>query len=126
MDMIKLSVNHLNPGQVPVIAFDQPLYAVAKEIQWNWSDSYGEGKFVIMFGGLHIEMAFLKVIEGWLEGSGWTTALANANVATPGTAESFVKAASVTRSRRAHQVTACSLFIHPAPEGVHKVQRRSG
>ena len=64
-----------------------------------------------MFGGLHIEMAFLKVIEGWLEGSGWTTALANANVATPGTAESFVKAASVTRSRRAHQVPACSLFI---------------
>lgn len=111
MDMIKLSVNHLNPGQVPVIAFDQPLYAVAKEIQWNWSDSYGEGKFVIMFGGLHIEMAFLKVIGGWLEGSGWTTALADANVATPGTAESFIKAASVTRSRRAHQVPACSLFI---------------
>ena len=111
MDMIKLSVNHLNPGQVPMIAFDQPLYAVAKEIQWNWSDSYGEGKFVIMFGGLHIEMAFLKVIGGWLEGSGWTTALADANVATPGTAESFIKAASVTRSRRAHQVTACSLFI---------------
>jgi len=25
MDIIKLSVNHLNPGQVPVIALDQPL-----------------------------------------------------------------------------------------------------
>ena len=34
MDIIKLSVNHLNPGQVPVIGFDQPLFAVAKEIQW--------------------------------------------------------------------------------------------
>lgn len=111
MDMIKLSVNHLNPGQVPVIAFDQPLYAVAKEIQWNWRNSYDEEKFVIMFGGLHIEMVFLKVIGGWLEGSGWTTALADANVVTPGTAESFVKAASVTHSRRAHQVTACCLFI---------------
>ena len=111
MDIIKLSLNQLNPGQVPVIALDQPLFAVAKEIQWNWSDLYGEKKFVVMFGGLHIEMAFLKVIGGWLEGSGWTTALADPNVATPGTAESFFKAASVTRSCRAHQVTACSLFI---------------
>ena len=111
MDIIKLSVNHLNPGQVQVIALDQPLFAAGKEIQWNWSDLYGEKKFVVMFGGLHIEMAFLKVIGGWLQGRGWTTALADANVATPGTAESFVKAASVTRSCRAHQVTACSLFI---------------
>ena len=44
-----------------VVAFDQPLYAVAKEIQWMWPDEYGEEKFVIMFGGLHVEMAFLKV-----------------------------------------------------------------
>ena len=108
MDIIKLSVNHLNPGQVPVIALDQPPFAVGKEIQW--SDLYGEKKFVVMSGGLHIEMAFLKVIGVWLQGSGWTTALADANFATPGTAESFVKAASVTRSRRAHQVTACSCF----------------
>lgn len=33
MNVIKLSVDDLNPGQVPVIAVDQPLYAVAKEIQ---------------------------------------------------------------------------------------------
>ena len=52
MDIIKLSVNHLNPGQVPVIALDQPPFAVGKEIQWNWSDLYGEKKFVVMFGNL--------------------------------------------------------------------------
>ena len=111
MEIIKLSVNHLNPGQVPVIAFNQPLFAIAKEIQWNWSDLYGEKKFMVMFGGLHIDMAFLKIIGGWLEGSGWTTALADGNVATPGTAESFIKASSVAHSQRAHQGTACSLFI---------------
>ena len=32
INVTKLSVDHLNPGQVPVIAVDQPLYAVAKEI----------------------------------------------------------------------------------------------
>ena len=42
MDVIKACVNHLNPGQVPVITMDQPLYAVAKQIQWNWKDKYGE------------------------------------------------------------------------------------
>ena len=50
-----------HPKQVPVLAADQPLYALAKEIQWTWPDSHGEDHFVIMFGGLHIEMAVLKV-----------------------------------------------------------------
>ena len=35
MNMIKASVDRLNPGQIPVIAFDQPLYAIAKQIQWE-------------------------------------------------------------------------------------------
>jgi len=64
-----------------------------------------------MFGGLHIEMALLKAIGGWLEDSGWTSALVDANVSSSGTAESFIKASSITRSRRAHQVTASSLYI---------------
>jgi hypothetical protein len=82
MDVIKLSVNHLNPGQVPVIAIDQPLYAVAKEIQWKMIDNYGED----------------KVNAQWLENSGWTADLVDANVATPGTAESFIKVSSITRT----------------------------
>ena len=125
MDIIKLSVNQLNLGQVPVIALDQPLFAITKEIQWNWSDLYGEKKFVVMFGGFDIEMAFLKVIGGLLEGNGWTTALADANVATPGTAECFIKAASVTRSPSGSPGDGFFL-IYPASEDVHKVQRWSG
>ena len=49
----------LNPGQTPVVASDQPLYSLAKQIQWQWPE-YGEDKVVMMFGGLHIEMAALK------------------------------------------------------------------
>ena len=56
-DVIACAVNFLNPGQVPVITFDQPLFTIAKQIQWKWPDVYGEDKFVIIFGGLHIEMA---------------------------------------------------------------------
>ncbi|EDO43913.1 predicted protein [Nematostella vectensis] len=111
MSVIKLFIEKINPGQIPVIAFDQPLYAVAKEVQWKWLSLYGGEKFVIVFGGLHIEMAFLKVLGQWLEDSGWTVALVDADVASSGTADSFLKASSVTRTRRAHQVTACSLYL---------------
>ena len=62
MKVVKQAVDHVNPDQTPVIALDQPLYAIAKQIQWNWSDIYGEKQFVIMMGALHIEMAALKTL----------------------------------------------------------------
>jgi len=110
MDQIKKSVAFLNPGQVPVIAADQPLYALAKQIQWHWPEKYGEDKFVIMFGGLHIEMAALRSIGTFLQGSGWTAALGEAGVASSGSADSFLSASHVTKTRKAHQVSACSLY----------------
>ena len=109
MAKIRDTVAFLNPGQTPVIAADQPLYALAKQIQWKWPE-YGEDKFVIMFGGLHIEMAALRSIGTLLWGSGWTSAIVEAEVASFGTAESYLSASSVTRTRQAHQITACSLY----------------
>ncbi len=111
MGVIKQAVQKLNSAQVPVITLDQPLYALAKMIQWNWKESHGEDKYVIMLGGLHIEMAGLKVIGDWLEDSGWVEALVKANVASAGIADSFIKASHVTRTRHAHQVTASCLYI---------------
>ena len=35
MNMIKASVEMLTPGLTPLVAFDQPLYAIAKHIQGN-------------------------------------------------------------------------------------------
>ena len=100
-----------NPGQAPVVACDQPLFAIAKNIQWKWPLDYGEDKFVIMFGGLHIELAALKTLGDLLKDSGWTSALVQAGFTTTGTADSFLKAAHITRTRRAHQVTACVLYL---------------
>ena len=34
MDFVNAVVQYLNLGQVPVLAADQPLYAMAKQIQW--------------------------------------------------------------------------------------------
>lgn len=109
MDKIRETVTFLNPGQTPVITADQPLYALMKQIQWTWPD-YDEKKFVIMFGGLHIELAALRSVGTLLEGSGWTSAINEAGIASSGTAESFLTASSITRTRFAHQVTACALY----------------
>ena len=65
---------------------------------------------MMMFGGLHIEMAALKAIGNLLDGSGWGSALAQAGIATPGTADSFCRVTHVM-TRRAHQITAGSLYF---------------
>ncbi len=67
-----------------VITVDQPLYTLAKQIQWNWPVTHGEDSFVVMFGGLHIEMTAMKMIGDLLTDSGWSGALVKANVASPG------------------------------------------
>ena len=108
MEKMQDIVAYLNPGQVPVITADQPIYALAKQVQWHWPEQYGEDKYLVMFGGLHIEMAALKSIGTLLQGSGWTGALVEAGVVSSGTAESILSVASVTRTRQMHQVT-CSM-----------------
>ena len=52
-----------------------------------------------------------RVLGQWLEDSGWVEALIQTKVASPGTADSFLKASHVTKPRHAHQVTASSLYI---------------
>ena len=53
----------------------------------------------------------LDVLGDLLTESGWTDALIQANIASAGKADSFLKAAHITCTRHAHQVTACGLYI---------------
>lgn len=101
----------LNPGQIPVLTMDQPLYAIGKQIQWRYPQLFGEDKYVVMLGPLHIEMAGLRVIGEFLDGTGWSNAIVQADVATKGTADGFIHVSHVTKTRRAHQVTAATLHI---------------
>ena len=110
MDVHRQATEYLNPGQIPVITFDQPLFALAKYVQWKWPDLYGEKVYVVMMGGLHIEKALWNTVGDLLDGSGWTTALTESEVASSGTADSFLKVSHITRTRHAHQVTV--LVLH--------------
>ena len=69
LDVVKDAVAYLNPGQTPVVAFDQPLFALAKKIQWHHPDTYGQ--LVTMMGLLHTEMAFLNTDGDLLMDSDW-------------------------------------------------------
>ena len=62
MNVIKSAVQYINPRQRPVITLDHPLLAIPKQIQWNWPASHGGNHFVIMLGGLHIEIAAFKEV----------------------------------------------------------------
>ena len=109
MKVVKDAIVHLNMDQVPIIAMDQPLFAIAKQIQWSMPSTYGEDKFIIMFGGLHIEMASLKIIGDLLSWSGWATSFIQAGITSPGRAD---KAGNVTRTRYAirSQLPACTCY----------------
>ena len=52
-----------------------------------------------MLGGLHTEMALWSTLGDILDGSGWTEAMAESEVATSGVADSFLKCSHLTRTR---------------------------
>ena len=116
MNVQRQAIEYLNPGQIPVTVFDQPLFALAKYVQWKWPDTHGESVYVVMLGGLHTEMALWSTLGDILEESGWTTALVEAEIASSGTADSFLKVSHLTRTRHAHQLTLLTL---------HKLQQEA-
>lgn len=59
---------------------------------------YGVDKFLIMFGGLHVDLAALRSIGTLLPYHSWTSAIVEAEVASSGTTESYLPASSVTRT----------------------------
>ena len=104
MDLVKETTAFLNPGQIPVITADQPLFGIKKQIQWEWSFNYGEDKY------FNTEIAAFKVLGDLLKDCGWTAAVSEAEIKSPGAAESFLRASNITKTRLAHQITACILY----------------
>ena len=77
---------------------------------------YGEYVFLVMLGGLHLEMGMWNMLGEYLACSGWTTAHTGACIATSGTADSFLKLSHLTRTRHAHIDTSVAL---------HKLQQQA-
>lgn len=111
MDIQRQAVEYLNPGQIPVIKFDQPLFTLTKFVQWKWPATHEEQVHVVMMGGLHLEMVLRNTMGDVLECCGWISSLTEAEVASNSTDDSMLKATHLTRTRYAHQVTLLALLI---------------
>ena len=110
MSITNAVVKHLNPGQIPVITLDQPLYVIAKTVQWAFPRDSRRGQVCAADGGLHIEKAAFTLPGDLLEGSGWVEVLTEAGIFTSGVADSCLTAIHIKRTRYAHEVTAVVLY----------------
>ena len=91
----------------PVMAADQPIFATMKLLQWKWPELFK--KIIPLFEGLHIEKALWTCLGDMLECSGWVTVLVQASVCESGTADGYLKAAHIYKTRIAHEITALTL-----------------
>ena len=99
INIIKAAIEKLNPGQIPVVTGDQPIFALLKLIQSKYPNLYGEDKLVVMMGGLHIEMAAQAQVGKLLAGSGIENILVESGVTTPGRVQSFLSCSHMKRTR---------------------------
>ncbi len=86
-----------------MIIKDQPLFAIAKKIQWEFGDQYSEDRYVIMFGPLHTEMTYLKMLGEYFSDSKLHKAFVDSQVWTSEKADGIFLAKHVTRTCYAYQ-----------------------
>ena len=104
------AINYINPGQTPVMEVDQPLFTLAKKLQWkNPGTEFDEESFLVTLGAMHTEKMLWGVSGDWLDGSGWVTALTNSGIASSGKAQSFIGVHHICRTRYMHQVTVAAI-----------------
>ena len=62
MSVILDTIKKLNPDEIPVICGDQPLFALIKQTQWQFPETFREVEIVVTLGGLHLDMALWMAI----------------------------------------------------------------
>ncbi|KAL7395746.1 hypothetical protein ABVT39_022389 [Epinephelus coioides] len=112
MKVLRQTISYLNPGQTPVMVADQPLFTLAKKLQWKFPlAELGEDSFLVTLGPMHTEKMLWSVSGDWLDGSRWTTALTNSGISTSGKAQAFISVHHICRTRYMHQVSVATLYV---------------
>ena len=101
----------LNSGQTPWLETDQPLYHLAKRIQQKYPDEFGENKMLITMGALHIEKMLWAASGEFVNGSGYTSAIASSGICCTGVAESITSVSNILRTRYVKQVSVVAIEI---------------
>ena len=101
MKVVGQTTGFLSPGKIAVLVVDQPLYAVAKKIQWTFQEKFGI--CVVLLRGLHIKMALWSTIGDMMQGAGMVEALVEAGVTkSEAAATALLKSSNVMWTRFAH------------------------
>ena len=70
IEVAKDATDAPNPSQVRFHTSGQPVYALSRRLQQMFPDSLGPGKYLPMFGGLHMGKRLLEILEQLIAGSG--------------------------------------------------------
>ena len=98
--ILRKAVLHLNSGQPIVTTLDQPLFAIAKRLQW-FLPEFGTTNHIFVLGSLHVEMAMLSTLGDWFQGSGWLELLSVAKVTGTGN-QAFLNGKEVSKTKYCH------------------------
>ena len=124
MKVLRQAINNINPGQTPVMVADQPLFTLAKKLQWKYPQTeHGEDSFLVTLGAMHTEKMLWGVSGDWLDGGGWITVLTNSGISTGSKAQSFISAHHICRTRYMHQVSVAALYMLMRKAYDHYVER---
>ena len=109
MEIIKQTIAYLNPGQIPVDLCDQPVFVLAKEIQWRYLQKLSSRSCFCLFGWLHFEQCMLTIHGEPIKGSGLKN-ISNIDMSVIGTM-ALVHPNHIKKARYSLQVSLCALFL---------------
>ena len=110
IDVTRSAVELLNPGQITVDASDQPVYALSRRLQQIFPEKYGPGKYLAIFGGLHIEKLLLEIHGQLIAGSGLDIFIKKAQLSITGADNVVLNVPQITSARYLIQVSLCAEF----------------
>ena len=110
MNIISKTISVINPNQTPVDTCDQPVYALAKQIQWRYPELFGNSKYFSLFKRLHIEKALLIVHGEFIKASGLDKLLSQSNLSITGMENTVVNVTDIKRCRYGLQISACAIY----------------
>jgi hypothetical protein len=110
-EVVKKATKFLNEDQEPVFVVDQQIYCIAKCLQWQFPNLYGEDKFVVLMGGFHIIKTMFDTLGELLEATGWTTVFVESGITSSGVADGFLDCRHVKRTTAAHLVSFAAFHV---------------
>jgi len=85
-----------------VIAFDEAIYKIAKEIQWNKPTEFSNT--IIRMGGFHILMNYMAALGAVVKSSGLTQVLVRGDIYSEVTVKQVLCGKHYNRGVQAHKI----------------------